>query len=155
MSYTVTDLDKLAGPVRRIALECADAMPRYLLPMVGALLAHFHEQGRVGAIYADAGEAVRRWPLTTWQSRFLRAGYASPQVMLDALRLGLAVRLLDMGFRVQWVAYAMGWSSPQAFGRWFRHHTGRTPTRRGALETTATLRAALSPQLALSLAGAA
>lgn len=155
MSYTVTDLDALAGPVRRIALELADDLPRYLLPVIGALLGLFHVEPRVLAIYGEAGPLVRRFALTTWRSRFERAGYASPKAILDALRLCLAVRLLDDGWTVQRVAYDMGCSSPQAFTRWFRHLTGRTPMTRGTLDTDAILRSAMTPQLALALVGAA
>jgi hypothetical protein len=135
-----------------MALEYPEAMPRYLWPVISALLARFHECGCWRAIYRESAPEVRRWPLSTWESRFVRAGYPSPTTVLHALRLSIAYRLLDEGWERQRIAYDMGCSSPQSFARWFRHQTGRTPTTRGTLDAAATIRAAMSPQLALPLA---
>jgi methylphosphotriester-DNA--protein-cysteine methyltransferase len=151
--YRTTDpLDTLAGPIRRAVLDQADAMPRYLLPVIAALLARFHRCGRMRDLYDDDGGVMRMRPLSTWVSRFARAGYASPAVILRTLRLALAVRLLNQGWTVTAVTYEMHWSSTGAFARTFREATGRTPTARGGLTWESLVADLLSPQRTLALA---
>lgn len=154
----VCDLDALAGPIRRRAFDAAAAMPPHLQRAVGTLLVYF--TGPVPGLVVGSFGFSERAPTvrgiygarsSTVTSQFARAGYASPKAILDALRLALALRLLDAGETVEATAHRLGCSSPQSFGRAFRRLTGRTIGQRGALAWEAIVDAALSPQRALAL----
>ena len=148
------DLDALAGPIRRRAFDAMDAMPPNVSAAVGVLLAWFAGPPLSTAHVPDRAPTVRLLfgaGTQTVTSRFIRAGYASPKVMLSALRLALAIRLLDAGRSATETAYALGWSSPQAFGRAFRYQTGRNISQRGGLAWEPIVDAALSPQREMAL----
>lgn len=117
-----------------------------LYPVAQLLEAAVHEivplEGTVGdfwcaILYADpldepTWEVVcgyLGWHKTTTQSRFARAGLASPHAYLTAVRLVYAAHLFGReNDSITNVAYRMGFSTPQAFGRHLRRETGMTPT---------------------------
>ncbi len=64
---------------------------------------------------------------STFMSRFFRAGLPSPKRYLAAVRLVFAARLLEApGRSLSDVAYQLGYSSPQSFGRHIRTGLGCT-----------------------------
>jgi AraC-like DNA-binding protein len=66
---------------------------------------------------------------STFVSRFVRAGLASPKDHLVAVRLCHAARLFDEGdLNVADVAYRLDYASPQSFGRHLRVVLGITPS---------------------------
>jgi AraC-like DNA-binding protein len=76
----------------------------------------------------DFGQQVGVLP-STLMSRFFRAGLPAPKMYLSMTRLAYAALWFEaQSVSMSAVAYKLGWSSPQSFGRHIRTMLGMTAT---------------------------
>lgn len=141
----LSEVQVLAGPIRRRAIEATAGMPLPLQRGVGTILAHFAGPLKGVPDRAPLLDEVLSRERASVQGHARRAGYHQPGYMLRALRLALAFRLLDSGATIHETTYALGYSSPQSFCRACRELTGRTPAKRGDLRWESIVDAALAP----------
>ena len=129
-----------AGRVRREAFDYMDEMPSEIMRPVGVLLSWFDTAAPVKIVDVFKSETI-----TSLQSRFRRAGYLTPRVMLDALRLRYALHLAAAGWTQEHIALCVGHTSSQAYRRWFQRLTGYPSSYWRQVDADSILRDALTP----------